>query len=91
MVFLMQITGMSLILSMVVLSAIGDITRFSHPGNWSATQDWDQVYMTAGKRLPGDHTKQVPDPHHTKTEQQHADQIQHNTALKYFTGFKQPG
>ena len=30
MVFLMQIPGMGLILSMVVLSAIGDITRFSH-------------------------------------------------------------
>ncbi|MBS3752732.1 MAG: IS110 family transposase [Anaerolineales bacterium] len=31
MVYLMQIPGMGLILSMVVLSAIGDITRFSHP------------------------------------------------------------
>ena len=31
MVFLMQIPGMGLIFSMVVLSAIGDITRFSHP------------------------------------------------------------
>ena len=30
MVFLMQIPGMGLILSMAVLSAIGDITRFSH-------------------------------------------------------------
>ena len=30
MVFLMQIPGMGLIFSMVVLSAIGDITRFSH-------------------------------------------------------------
>ena len=29
-VFLMQIPGMGLILSMAVLSAIGDITRFSH-------------------------------------------------------------
>ena len=32
MVFLMQIPGMGLILSMVVLSGIGDISRFSHPG-----------------------------------------------------------
>ena len=31
MVFLMQIPGMGLILSMVVLSAIGEINRFSHP------------------------------------------------------------
>jgi transposase len=31
MVFLMQIPGMGLIFSMVVLSAIGDISRFSHP------------------------------------------------------------
>jgi len=31
MAFLMQIPGMGLILSMIVLSAIGDITRFSHP------------------------------------------------------------
>jgi transposase len=31
MVYLMQVPGMGLIFSMVVLSAIGDITRFSHP------------------------------------------------------------
>jgi transposase len=31
MVFLMQIPGFGLIFSMLVLSAIGDITRFSHP------------------------------------------------------------
>ena len=31
MVYLMQIPGLGLIFSMVVLSAIGDINRFSHP------------------------------------------------------------
>jgi len=31
MVYLMQIPGLGLIFSMVILSAIGDIKRFSHP------------------------------------------------------------
>jgi len=33
MVFLMQIPGMGVVLSMTVLSAIGDISRFEHPKN----------------------------------------------------------
>ena len=43
MVFLMQIPGMGLIFSMVVLSAIGDITRFPIPRSWSATLVWHRV------------------------------------------------
>jgi len=48
MVFLMQVPGLGVVLSMTVLSAIGDITRFEHAKNLIAMQVWEQVFMTAG-------------------------------------------
>jgi transposase len=55
MVFLMQIPGMGLILSMVVLSAIGDITRFSH-----AKELVGYSGLSAGVHISGETNRSKP-------------------------------
>jgi len=55
MVFLMQIPGMGLILSMVVLSAIGDITRFSH-----AKELVGYAGLSAGVHISGETNRSKP-------------------------------
>jgi len=55
MVFLMQIPGMGLIFSMVVLSAIGDITRFSH-----AKELVGYAGLSAGVHISGETNRSKP-------------------------------
>ena len=49
MVYLMQIPGFGLLTSMILLAAVGDIARFSHPKKLAVTPVWERASMPAAK------------------------------------------
>ena len=51
---LVQLPGISLINALTLLGAIGDITRFPSPRNWSVTPVWEGGYTTADRPAAGE-------------------------------------